>query len=289
MLEQASNIYSLNLIIGLIWPILIITVNSIEIHLLRKTLNKRSYEKLLLSMSICDLISGVITMTAVPYYFIFQDEFYIDLYWMIWGFTFCYFSLTTLLHLIMIGLDRLWAIGAPFHHRIHASNKKLIIAVGLSWFVPLIFTVFYIVLYSAKGAHLKMSYVFRETLMYPCLAKFIIGVDIVLLCCYCAIICIMAKRNIEVKQKKHNNQANSKNTFMLCMGIVFVFIVCTTPSVAIYITTWKPPQWLETLNKFVFPLNQVCNSLLYFLQKYRRSKRPVNALKETNQTQDTRL
>ena len=62
-----------------------------------------------------------------------------------------------------------------------------------------------------------------------------------------------------------------------------MFIVSTTPFVAIHVTIWERQEWLESLSKFVLSLNQICNSLVYFLQKYRKSKRPVKSLRRNSQ------
>ena len=286
MVRQNSYVFILPLwmkIVGLLVPIIIIIVNSIEIHLLRKTLNKQSYEKVLLSLSVCDLVSGLITLTAVPYMSLVHNEFYVALYWIIWRFVFCYWNLTTMLHLIIIGIDRLWAIGAPFHHRIHSSHRKLVVSVGLAWFLPMIFVAVNIVSFSTQRFAFDMSYIYIETLMYSTVARIIIIVDIVLIFCYCAIMCMISKRDRKVNHNKQSNQANSMNTFILCIGIVSVFIVSTTPFVAIHVTMLERPEWLESLSKFVISLNQIWNSLVYFLQNYRKNKRPVKALRRNSQ------
>ena len=79
-------------IFDLLMPILIIIVNAVEIYLLRKTLNRQSYEKILLSLSVCDLASGVLALTLVPYMSLIHDELYIVLYWITWRFISCYWT-----------------------------------------------------------------------------------------------------------------------------------------------------------------------------------------------------
>ena len=153
---------------------------------------------------------------------------------------------------------------------------------GLSWFLPLIFVSVDIVFFSTEKIDFDECYIYMKILMYNTIARIIIIVDIVLLCCYCAIIYIIYKRDRKVKGK-HLNQAKSINSFILCVGIVCVFIVTTTPFVAIHVTIWKKTEWLESLSKFVLSLNQICNSLVYFAQKYLKSKRPVRALRRNSQ------
>ena len=267
----------LDKILGLFVPMIIIIVNSVEIHLLRKTMNKPCYEKMLLSSSLNDLISGVIGFTAVPYLSIIQDDFYIVLYWIAWGFGHSYFTLSTMMHLIIIGADRLWAVGSPFHHRVHASQRKLVVTIGLSWCLPMIFIVVNIGLVLVDEMNIKMIYVYMNTTMYSVVARIVAVADVLLVCCYSAIIYFTNTREQGVKTRKHTKQTNSISTLILCTGIMIVFIVFTTPYLTAFIIIWKRPQWLQSLSIYLLPLNQICNSTLYLVQQYWRNKRPTTA------------
>ena len=249
---------------------------------------------MLLSLSVCDLLVGILVFTFVPYYSIVQqDEFYIRIYKVVWTFVLCYLNITTLLHLIIIGMDRLWAIRAPFHHRIHTSHKKLVVLLGLCWCLPMIFILVNIISIFTQDMELKMVHVYVTTTMCSVVAKIDIVAAILLLFCYSAIICIIRERRGKINQSKHSNQSNSMNTLIMCIGIVLVFILFTAPFVAVYITIWERPKWLDSLSRFVLPLSQICNSLLYFLQKYRRSKRSVKTSRGNRQrhkeSEDTRF
>ena len=175
----------MNKIIGLLCPLLIITVNSVEIHLLRKTLNKQFYEKFSLSMSVCDLVRGFMCLTAVSYISIVQVEFYVDLYWIIWRFSLCYCSLTTPLHLIN---NRSLPSSSVFNPE-EAGYLGGTIVVSSQDFVTA-----NIVIFLARGVELKMCYVYMKQLIYATFAEIVIIVNIVLLSFYYAIICIINKK-----------------------------------------------------------------------------------------------
>ena len=205
--NQKFDLFKLTLldkILGLFVPMIIIIVNSVEIHLLRKTMNKPCYEKMLLSLSLSDLISCLIAFTAIPYLSLIRDEFHIAIYSIVWGFGFCYFLLNTVMHLIIIGVDRLWAVRSPFHHRIHASQRKLVVTIGLSWCLPMIFVIVNIGLVLVHNMGVQMIYVYMTTTMYFCVARIVVVADISLICCYSAIICITNRRKRVTKQRKHS-------------------------------------------------------------------------------------
>ena len=253
-------------------PLPIAIVNSIEIHILRKSSNKPFYEKILLSLTICDLIGGVLSCFGVPIDIFVKTEFYNLLYWNLWGFWICYWTITALLHLIVIGLDRLWALVKPFHHRIYNSQRKLVIAVVVSWCIPMIFVIFHIILILSKNMKVKEAYLHIMISMQSDVSKVVVIADMILIVSYCSIIRITFSKKKKMKMSMHSKQTNSIRTLMLCIGTVSVFIICTTPFVVFHLTSWNGPCWLEMLGTFLSPMNQVFNSVLYLVIKYRNRR-----------------
>ena len=266
-------------LVGFLLPLLTIIVNSIEIHVIGKTRKKPYYEKILLSLSFCDLIGGICASGAVPFVSIVKNESYIILFWNVWLFGFCYIMLNTLLHLIMISADRLWAIGAPLHHRIYASHRKLTLALALGWCLPLTFVFAIITLILVKEMVTEEVYLYACKTMLSHIAKIVVITDFLLILCYCAIIWIVLRVKRHAKERKTSKQSKSLNTLILCISIVFVFVLFTTPFAAVNVTIWNNPHWLMKLGIFLLPLNQIFNSIIYLLLK-RRSKRMVNAPRE---------
>ena len=276
--DGSNKLDELNLwekVVGAAIPLLIVIVNSIEIHVLRRSSHKPFYEKILLSLTICDLIGGVLSCFGVPVEMIVKIEFYNLLFWNIWGFWICYWTLNALLHLLVIGLDRLWALAKPFHHRRYHTHRKLVVAVALSWCLPLIFVIFHIVLVVSKDMNIKEAHFHIMVSMESDVAKLVLIADIILIASYASIIWITYITKKDVKTNMHYTQRHSTKTLMLCIGIVSVFIVCTTPFLVVHLTFWNSPDWLEMLGTLLAPMNQVFNSVLYLAQKY-RSRRPSN-------------
>ena len=256
-------------ILGVIVPTLIILINSIEIHILRKSANKPFYEKILLSLSINDLICGLVSSVTVPYLSLVKNEFYILLHWNAWGTALCYITLSSLVHLIIISVDTLWAVGAPLNHRKNATTKKLLIAVVSCWTIPIIFVVAFISFVLFEGMQPAEAYKFGTGTMCGVVAKVVLIADVMLLICYCAIIWVIRTKTIPSKQKK------SMNTLFLCIGIVSVFVAFSTPFVVVFITNWNSPHWLQKFAVILFPFNHISNSIVYLMHKHHSKKSSI--------------
>ena len=269
----------------IVYPIvaaLIVLLNSIEIHVLRKTSNKPFYEKLLLSLSISDLSCGLFISVTVPYICIVKNELYILLHWNVWGFGVAYVTFISLMHLTIISVDRLWAVVAPLHHRQYSTNRKLVIAVILSWGIPMVFVIVCIYLVLENDMKPADIYWFGTGTMFAIVARVVLATDIVLIMCYSAIIWTIKQKKSVVR--KNSTETKTMNAVILCFGIVSVFIVFTTPFVVVFITNWNTPHWLMKFGMILFTLNQISNSIVFLIRK-NRSNRSINIEKKSTKRQ----
>ena len=270
---------------GCVVPLLVIIFSSIEIHILRRVRNKSFYEKILLSLTFCDLLHGIYATLAVPFLSIAKVEIHIN-YWIVWVFIVSYFMLNTIMHLIILCIDRLWSVAAPLHHRIYASNRKLYMAVILSWFIPTIYPVTHITAVLLQGMNAYQIYIYTRTTMAKCMAHIFIVADVTLVFSYCAIIFVLLKKKSLGKQSRQPAQMQYLNAVILCIGIALVFVTATTPYVVAHLIDWSVPHWLVKFSIILLHLNQLLNSLLYLIQKG-RAKRTVHVVvvaKENNCT-----
>ena len=263
-------------ILGLFLALMIIILNSIEFHVLRLSKTKPYYEKMLLSLTCCDLITGVLSLigTAFDPLIESKSEFYHILCWTIWGYGVSYSALCSLLHLMIISLDRLLAVYAPLKHRQHSVKKKLIATVAFSWGMPMIFVSAYIILNLTRKLKVKEIYSYIQTNVFSTVAKFTLIADAVFIFSYSCIIWIMITRKSKALDNRPIQQKRLMNTITICLGIVMVSIVLTTPFVVVYVTDWKRPHELIKSCMFLFSLNQICNSLVYLIQKFRNRRTP---------------
>ena len=198
-------------IVGFVVAILIIVLNSIEINMLRKTNNKPFYEKMLLSLTLCDLNSGIFGLIAVSLVSVVKTKSYLILNWTVWGFGVSSSTLTSLLHLIFIGLDRFWSVRKPIQHRQYATKRKLTVAVVLAWGIPLIFLIANIMLILVKELSVEEVYSYIEDTVFIILARVVVIADIFLIISYCKIVWIVIRSKRKSSQMRSSRQNNSFN------------------------------------------------------------------------------
>ena len=115
-------------------------------------------------------------------------------------------------------------------------------------------------------------YSYLVTTMFSIVAKVVLAADIVFLSSYSVIMWFLIRKKRDVFQGRHAQQKRFTNTITLCLGIVFVFILFTTPFAAVYLTTWDRPRWTRALSCSLFTLNPISNSLVYLIQTCRVRK-----------------
>ena len=112
--------------------VLIIIVNAVEICLLKRRRNKKNVEIVLLSLSVADLLYGIlngsfqliqifeVTKTSwTSFHVIFNVR--------------LFFMLASIFHLLLIGADRLFEVANPFEHNVVVTKRRLYWALFLVW------------------------------------------------------------------------------------------------------------------------------------------------------------
>ena len=256
--------------------ILEIVLNLIKIAVLFKKNQRKSYEKILLSMAIGEVIFLMIQICCLVVKYTIPHFHH----WCRVGLSCAAFGdlLIVLLHLICISADRVWAVAAPIHHLVHSRNKETCIAIFLCWCIPIPFTIRYLIKMLHQSSLKSMA--MEEIMSYPGfrLAVVILVTDIMFLICYVTIIVIIYKNkppttvNTEVHRSQNRNQIRStsngreRRVLGLCMGTIFVFICCTTPFVVSYIKLWKAPAHFQLSSIHILTLNGIVNSVIYLAQ-----------------------
>ena len=273
--DSNTNVLKLTLsnsIISFLVNSLLIVLNSIEIQILRRKANKHLYEKILLSLTTCDLVIGIIGFLSSIIANAMNSKYATILNMNIWLYGSFYLQATSMLHLIIISLDRLWAVKAPLHHRIHVSGKKVTTAIALPWVIPTILILVNIALNIVQRMTAEEIYSYLVTTMCSMAAKVVLLADIVFLSSYGAITWTMIRNKRKAPHATNASQKTFAKTVALCFGITLVFILFTTPFVIVYLTIWDRPRWARRLCTSLMNLNPVFNSLVYLIQTYRVRK-----------------
>ena len=273
-----------------------IILNSIEIHILRKRRDKKPYEKMLLSLSTCDLsyqLSDFIFLSIIAYAVVKDDYTLSSTLWLAWGCICVLMAVISLLNLIFISVDRVWAVTAPFHHLSFVSGRKVLAAIVIAWCLPLLMlTLFIIQIIQSDSSIERINYITKEPTKV--LAAFMLATHIAFLISSTVTIWTVFKSKSAqaltsscplTSQKPFisHNLSQQSHCLIICVGTILSFIVSSSPFIISQLVTWNTPLWLEDLGYTMFSFNAVLNSAIFLIQNYRNEKRKMKSRKSTTQ------
>ena len=279
-------------LVAVIIGFLTISLNSLMVHVLRKKRNRRPLETFLLSLSLCEVIiimPQIFAALCMQLFPIFTKYWIVASYfWKLWE------KLTSLIHLMFISGDRLWAVRAPIHHLVNATGKKLTAAVVLCWCVPPLIAGTNTTYTLLKGMPSKK--------MFSSLNRFlsitILVADTVFFICYCTIIYVVCRTKNTKRNPVRSTLSNTINvprhqmrTLLLCVGTVLIFVITTTPLVVTYLIDWNAPLMLQISGALMYPLNALATAVLFLSQNYccKRSRVELFTRNRNQQTARTYL
>ena len=125
---------SLDLAFGL----LVALLNIIEMYILIARVKKRkNYENILLSLSVADLLFGLSNAIVCAIFLADVEKNVLNVFY----FSFYFFVTTSILHLTLINIDRLWTVFRPIKHKIYFTHKRVRQALVVVWAIGIIVSV----------------------------------------------------------------------------------------------------------------------------------------------------
>ena len=103
---------------------------------------------------------------------------------------------------------------------------------------------------------------------------------------YSSIILIIKRHKHCIRQNNSSTQTRSRHTLVFCCSIVSVFVYFTTLFVEVFVTDQSSPEWSIKFATMMFPLNQIFNSIIYLLRRYRKTRPRNDTSKEKKQIKD---
>lgn len=175
-------------------------------------------------------------------------------------------SMTSIVALMLICIDRLIAVRMPLRHRVLVTCKVIVKAVALLWvlvfltlYLPNFLASYNIVANMSKKAAAQAS------------GYGLLAMQGLIFAAYAAVIYEIAKNRKRVQQHDARNavtfySAAEKIAFITCALTVASFIICTMPvtvhSIVLPLPTDDAMQWQE----YFFLTNTIANPLIYFLK-----------------------
>ena len=248
-----------------------IVLNCIVIHILRKKQQRKSYETILLSLSVGEIIAVPLEVVVIICIAVIKNSRHAILIFQ--AFSQLFSKLLSLHNLVLISVDRLWAVAAPMTYRVQATTRKLKVAITFCWICPLVITTSYTAYIITK----KMHGLDILTSLNGIIATGIIVADVIFFIFYGTIITIVYSN----KSSLGNTLDYQLRVFRLCMGTVMIFVISSTPFVVVNITEWNSPEWLIQLSDAMLPINSIATSLLYLYQNHQSTRQSNKARFQT--------
>ena len=253
---QGTLYSSINLSFG----IAVVILNIIEIIFICKLKRKKKIHEILsLSLSISDLLfglsSGIISILYLSNSNIYEAlEISYTIYF--------YFIVTSVLHLIWISVDRLWAVYAPLKHNLLVTTKRTKYITIITWICTIIFTssIFaYDELTENTTSNTTTQALRNHQHHYAYASSIIIlTTDVVFLFAYSSIVYLLHKRENAIKMSSASYTRQMKS-IMLCVIVAVVFVLFTLPYCLMFLATGDIPFWASML----LVSNSGLNSIVY--------------------------
>ena len=119
-----------NKALDMAFGLLVALLNIVEMYILIARVKKRkNYENILLSLSVADLLFGLSNAIVDAVFLAKADKKVLNVFF----FTFYFFVTTSILHLTLINIDRLWTVFKPIKHKVYFTRKRVKQALGVVW------------------------------------------------------------------------------------------------------------------------------------------------------------
>ena len=271
-------------IIYVIISFLIVILNTVEAVLIIRCNSKNTFDKLLLSLAISDILVGL----SVAAFKIIDLTTYDSLTWLgteDCAIIFIASSNFSMLNLVLITVDRFLAVRFPIKHRILVTERRINTIIVLIWIVSAVSMIFLIIIeLERKGTN--------ESLF--AMSGLILLIGAVMVVVYIKIFYVISKRTAKVTVEggqgntikirslvkvKKGPHLVEKAVFITGGVVTFSFVMCTYPFAFDFLIHQSAHE-ISLAPRFLLLLNSLLNPLIYFFKGYLGSKRATRATKD---------
>ena len=255
-------------IVGLVLALSIIILNLCEIWLLHKEKRKCLYKHLLLSLSVSDLFLGLSELSSNIAFIAGIHSDSPNYVYM----TYFFFLVVSILHLLFISIDRLYAVAYPIHHKTHQKEITTKSLIATSWTVSFVMTGGYVINYFVNSYHIKYTSKTQYCdLIIAIITYILISANVLYIIIYSVIAYLIWSRKVTLygQDQVKNQIKKQKRGILLCACTVLTFIVFTSPFSFSYV---QHPKMPEKWTFKVLAANSAVNSIIFLLQEYIKRK-----------------
>ena len=252
---------------------MIIVANLVEIICIVRKKDKTTFEKLLLSLALSDLLVGVITTVYKTLDLVLGQK-----PWLLDKMTVVVFTLSTIFslqNLLAITIDRFLAIRFPIKHRILVTPRRINAMIIFIWLLSLLVGV---------GLDLILLIVVRSgyDIVMASSTGGIIAIGTIINVIYLCIIKFLFTRPEKVTARPEDGkvlqriqnlfrgpQKAERAVLLSSVVVVATFIICTFPFAIEYLR-FRNAESLTFASKMLIVLNSLLNPFVYFFNNFLR-------------------
>ena len=251
--------------------LLIISMNFAEVVFISRKKHRSTFEKLLLSLALSDLLVGIAVAIFKILDFILGDQDWLkeDAFIVV----FIMSALFSLKNLLVITIDRFIAVKFPIKHRLLVTGRRVNMLIVLIWVVTcLLGIVLNLILILGLNIHIRyfmllssvsiISWGVLIPLFYGCILKVVFTRQ------------TAAKMNVEDSsisnrlQKGFKGLHKSERTVLFSSVLVSVsFVICTYPFAIEYFETGRTRR-MSLASRILIISNSILNPIIYFFSRF---------------------
>lgn len=242
-----------------------IILNLIELALIIRKKRIKAFERILLSLSVADILVCVLYCFREFYEFVTNQPLYNTATANLIEFPLEAFSImTSTTNVLILGIDRLLAVKYPLRHAVWTTKAKTCLLIVSAWVTSIILSL----LSNVNGLAGDESVNARKTsasIFSGLLFTSVVGITIL----YALIVQTVIKRNKAMSQA-NGSTGMRNNEFVItitCVLVVAAFALCSIPFAIDIITSNTPSLPIKT-----FLVNTILDPLIYFFKGYVQNK-----------------
>ena len=242
-----------------------IILNLIELALITRKKLIKPFERILLSLSVADILVSVLYCFREFYELVTNQPLYNPATANLIEIPLEVFAImTSTTNVLILGIDRLLAVKYPLQHAVWTTKAKTCLLIASAWVASIILSL----LSNANGLAGDESVNARKTsvkIFAGLLFTSVVGITIL----YALIVQTVVKRNKAMRQANGSTgmQNNEVVITITCVLVVAAFAVCSIPYAIDIIISNTPSLPIKT-----FLVNTILDPLIYFFKGYVQNK-----------------
>ena len=275
--EDSTDLALRHVVPQLVLAFIAIVMNSVEVYLMKKRKKYYPSEYLMISLALADLLFSILVFVGfilTIVYNLYLPLHNAQLMSEVMDTLISFSIFASIVHVVAISLDRLFAVLLPLRHRVAVSAQRMKKLVVLLWCITVVMIGAITVYRYHKGFHKDSDYyTYLNSSKSVSIVMFISAAVVAII--YVAItrqLALQARFLSSIRRVQRNSFRKSKirnriETVALFTAIIVTvaFLVCTLPYASLMVVEGTADDNVETLCVCLLICNSILNPIVYFL------------------------